>query len=90
MKRRLIIENCCKDQFMEYNSNHRGVIHTRGAVYYQKCRIKSVLIYSYRASHCFITYTVNNGIIWCGVTMLNLLEKYRGHSPYNNFRCWRL
>ena len=26
MKRRLINENCCKDQFMEYNSNHRGVI----------------------------------------------------------------
>ena len=38
----------------------------RGAIQEAPCTIKSVksLIYSYRASNCFITYTVNHGILW--------------------------
>ena len=33
--------------------------YTRGAMNYQKCKILN-----YRASNCFIMYTVNQGILW--------------------------
>ena len=62
-------------------------VQDRGAIQEAPCTFKSVksLIHSYCASNCFIKCT-----LWttefCGLAMLNILEKYWGHSPYNNFR----
>ena len=49
----------------------QGYTH-RGAIQEAPCTIKRVksLMYSYRASNCFITYTVNHGIIWCDINLL--------------------